>query len=59
MISAEDEELQPLVDKLIDDIDWEEYDPPLYRRQWGRVLRSPIKVKDILIFSYLQVSTGN
>ena len=24
-------------------VDWEEYNPPLYRQQWGRVLRSPIK----------------
>ena len=24
-------------------MDWEEYNPPLYRAEWGRVLRSPLK----------------
>ena len=28
-----------LVDDLIDEIDWEEYEPPLYRHEWGRILR--------------------
>ena len=29
-------------------VDWEEYNPPLYRQQWGRVLRSPIKATGTL-----------
>lgn len=28
-----------LVDELIDEVDWEEYNPPLYRSEWGRILR--------------------
>lgn len=28
-----------LVDELVDEIDWEEYNPPLYRGEWGRILR--------------------
>lgn len=34
-----------LVDQLLDQVDWQEYDPPLYRDEFGRVLRSPIKRK--------------
>jgi ribosomal protein RSM22 (predicted rRNA methylase) len=38
-----------LIDDLIDEVDWEEYDPPLYRREWGRILRTPLKNKGHVI----------
>eukprot|EP01032_Pedospumella_encystans_P018347 gene18347-20890_t len=38
-------EVTDLVDTFIDEVDWEEYDPPLYREEWGRLVRSPIKSK--------------
>lgn len=34
-----------LVEKLVDEIDWDEYSPPLIRNEWSRVLRSPMKHK--------------
>lgn len=34
-----------LVEKLVDEIDWDEYSPPLIRNEWSRVLRSPLKHK--------------
>jgi ribosomal protein RSM22 (predicted rRNA methylase) len=36
-------DVKNVVEKLIDEVDWEEYKPPLRRTEWGRVLRSPLK----------------
>jgi hypothetical protein len=38
-VEVEDDDLPALVDSLLDEVDWEEYNPPLYRREWGRILR--------------------
>lgn len=35
--------LSAMVDKLVDEIDWLEYTPPLYRSEYGRILRTPLK----------------
>lgn len=35
--------LSALVDQLVDEIDWAEYTPPLYRSEYGRILRTPLK----------------
>ena len=43
MEAVDEEGLETLVDDLVDQVDWDEYNPPLYRREWGRVLRSPLK----------------
>ena len=28
-----------LMEDLLDEIDWTEYDPPLYRQEWSRIIR--------------------
>ena len=43
MEAVDEEGLDTLVNDLVDQVDWDEYNPPLYRREWGRVLRSPLK----------------
>lgn len=42
-LDCESGDIEPLVEKLLDEVDWEEYNPPLHREEWGRVIRSPIK----------------
>jgi ribosomal protein RSM22 (predicted rRNA methylase) len=42
---GEYEDRKEILDKLVDEVDWDEYQPVLYREEWGRVLRSPIKGK--------------
>jgi hypothetical protein len=37
--------VKKLIDKLIDEVDWDNYTPRLERAEWGRVLRSPLKRK--------------
>ena len=38
-----------VLDELIDKVDWEDYKPPIYRNEWGRIIRSPIKNKGHII----------
>ena len=45
LIDSNKNTVKSVVEKLIDEVDWEEYTPPLMRTEWGRVLRSPIKRK--------------
>jgi ribosomal protein RSM22 (predicted rRNA methylase) len=42
-LDSDSENIEPLIDNLLDEVDWEEYNPPLIREEWGRVIRSPIK----------------
>eukprot|EP01034_Spumella_vulgaris_P021904 gene21904-27981_t len=37
------DDVQEVVDVLLDEVDWDEYNPPLHREEYGRIVRSPIK----------------
>ena len=39
IMACKKERVPRLVDTLIDEIDWEEYNPPLYRNEWSRIIR--------------------
>ena len=32
-------EVNDLVENLLDDVDWDDYNPPLYRQEYGRIIR--------------------
>jgi len=42
------------VEALLHNVDWETYSPPLYREEWGRILRSPIKKKGHILMDVCQ-----
>jgi len=42
------------VETLLHQVDWETYTPPLYREEWGRILRSPIKKKGHILMDVCQ-----
>eukprot|EP00597_Dinobryon_sp_UTEXLB2267_P008023 CAMPEP_0170096082 /NCGR_PEP_ID=MMETSP0019_2-20121128/28358_1 /TAXON_ID=98059 /ORGANISM="Dinobryon sp., Strain UTEXLB2267" /LENGTH=294 /DNA_ID=CAMNT_0010317973 /DNA_START=56 /DNA_END=938 /DNA_ORIENTATION=- len=44
-MKTDEEQQQQLLDKLMDEVDWPAYNPPLYRSEWARILRSPLKGK--------------
>jgi ribosomal protein RSM22 (predicted rRNA methylase) len=43
MACRKDSDVMGLVDELLDEVDWDEYTPPLHRNEWSRIIRSPIK----------------
>jgi ribosomal protein RSM22 (predicted rRNA methylase) len=43
------EQVTQLLDQLVDEVDWDEYRPPLYRHEWSRIIRSPIKAKGHIV----------
>lgn len=34
-----DTDASQLSEKLLDDVDWDEYNPPMRRQEWSRVIR--------------------
>jgi len=42
------------VGALLHNVDWESYSPPLFREEWGRILRSPIKKKGHILMDVCQ-----
>jgi len=44
-VDAGPRDIPRIMDNLLDEIDWEDYRPPLHREEWGRIVRSPIKNK--------------
>mmetsp|Transcript_10422 Transcript_10422/g.15854 ORF Transcript_10422/g.15854 Transcript_10422/m.15854 type:complete len:895 (+) Transcript_10422:39-2723(+) len=43
-----------LVEELIDEVDWDDYNPPLFREEYGRLIRSPIKAKQHVVMDVCQ-----
>ena len=38
-VGTEREDVQHVLDELTDELDWDDYTPPLYREEWGRIIR--------------------
>ena len=45
LLNNERNHIDYVIDELIDEVDWESYNPNLYRNEWGRIIRSPLKRK--------------
>lgn len=43
LASSKKHQMEGLVESLLDEVDWEEYNPPLHRNEWSRIVRTPIK----------------
>ena len=39
VMACKRERIPKLVETLIDEVDWEEYNPPLFRSEWSRIIR--------------------
>ena len=50
VMACKKDRIPQLVDTLIDEVDWEEYSPPLHRKEWSRIIRSPIKANGHITF---------
>ena len=46
--------VQHLVEDLVDEVDWDDYSPPLFREEYGRIIRSPLKKKGHVILDTCQ-----
>ena len=58
-LEAEGEEaVEDLVEDLVDEVDWDDYNPPLFRAEYGRLIRSPLKKKGHVILDTCQAD-GN
>lgn len=46
--------VEDLVEDLVDEVDWDDYNPPLFRQEYGRLIRSPLKKKGHVILDTCQ-----
>lgn len=46
--------MEDLVEDLVDEVDWDDYNPPLFRQEYGRLIRSPLKKKGHVILDTCQ-----
>lgn len=51
-MDATPKQIPRLVDELIDEVDWEEYQPALHREEWGRIVRCEISFIFVLGLVY-------